>query len=67
MKVSESPGKSDYATSLHVPMHPGEDLRTWHLLNAAGIKSQNFISIHLTDIIWKLFFFYLQDLFWVYF
>lgn len=53
MKVSESPGKSEHATSLYVLMLPGEDLRTWHLLNAVGIKSQKFISIHLTDIIWK--------------
>lgn len=53
VKVSRCPGKSDYATSLPVCMYPQEDLRTWHLLNAAGVKSQEFISTHLTDIIWK--------------
>lgn len=33
---------------------PRRGLRTQHPLNAADIQSQNFISIHLTDVIWKL-------------
>lgn len=38
---------------LYAPMQSGEDVKAWPSLNAVDARSQNFISIHLSDIIWK--------------
>lgn len=53
-----------------LPMQPREELQIQRALSATDVesrnKSQNFISIHLTDMIWKWLFFSPQD-FWFYF